>query len=495
MIELSARTRERNLELMADGPLDVLVVGGGIVGAGVALDAASRGLTVALVEKDDFASGTSGRSSRMIHGGARYLRRGEFKLVYESLRERGVLLRIAPHLVRPIPFVTPLRRVRDRLPIGVGLTLYDALAMGRNIASHRRVGEEEVVRLAPGLRPSPGYVYWDCRTDDARLVIEIIRRAARQGALVTNHAEVVGLLGDGSVRGARVAASDRSLEIQARVTVNATGVWADRVHALADPNTPRLRPSKGVHLVFDRARLPIRSAVAVPSLVAYGSFFVLIPWGPRVYVGPTDTPYEGSIEDPTVEPDDVSVILASLERAFQGAVTEADVLATWSGVRPLLDSGPGETRDLSRRHVVLDGPPGLITVTGGKLTTYRSIAEQVVDRACRLLRRGGRARTAHLPLGLTQPFGVAVGLAEEAVGAIGLAPGAGRRLVERYGDDWEEVTGRIRSDRVLGDPVVEGLPVLNVELELARQREMALTEEDVLVRRTRLALMGSAVRS
>ena len=491
MFELSARTREVHLERMSEDVLDVLVVGGGIVGAGVALDAASRGLTVALVEKGDFASGTSGRSSRMIHGGARYLQRGEFRLVYESLRERGVLLRIAPHLVRPVPFVTPLARLRDRIPIGLGLTLYDALALGRNISPHRRVSDEEIGRLVPGLAGrSPGYVYWDCLTDDARLVIEIIRQAVRHGALVANRAEVVGLLGEGGVHGARVVASDRPLEIRARITVNATGAWADRVHALADRYPPRLRPSKGIHLVFDRARMPIRCAAAVPSLVAYGSFFVLIPWGPRVYVGPTDTPYEGSIESPTVEKEDVSTVLASLERAFQGGFSESDVLATWSGVRPLLDGGRGDTRDLSRRHVILDGPPGFLTVTGGKLTTFRAIAEQVVDRACRVLRRGARARTAEMPLGLSGPLRAAIAAAERAVDRLDVPPGTGRRLVERYGDDWEAVAGLMRADPSLGEPVVEGLPVLKVELELARHREMALTEEDVMVRRTRLQPMG-----
>lgn len=496
MFELSAETRATHLDRMAEGVLDVLVIGGGIVGAGVALDAASRGLRVALVEKDDFASGTSGRSSRMIHGGARYLQRGQVGLVYESLRERGVLLRIAPHLVRPLPFVTPLHRARDRIPIGLGLTLYDALAMGRNISAHRTVSEEEVARLVPGLaRRSRGFVYWDCGTDDARLVIEIVRQAARHGALVANRAEVVDLLDGGSVRGARIVASDRSLEVRAKVTVNATGAWADRVHALGDAHPPRLRPSKGIHLVFDRARLPIRCAVAVPSLVAYGSFFVLLPWGPRVYVGPTDTPYDGSLESPTVEASDASIILASLERAFGAGLTEADVLASWAGVRPLLDRGQGDTRDLSRRHVILDGPPGLLTVTGGKLTTYRSIAEAVVDRACGSLGRGGRARTARMPLGLTRPFPAAVAAAEEVAGTIGLSPGGGRRLVERYGDDWEAAARLIGEERALGEPVVEGLPVLKVELELARRREMATTEDDVMVRRTRLALMGSSVRS
>jgi glycerol-3-phosphate dehydrogenase len=498
MMELSAETRARHLEGMAGSEVDVLVIGGGITGAGVALDAASRGLSVALVERDDFASGTSGRSSRMIHGGARYLRYGAVGLVYESLRERRLLMLRAPHLVRPIPFLVPVRGALNRVPFRAALTIYDVLATGRNIASHRHVGEEEVARLAPGLaRSTPGLIYWDCRTDDARLVIEVLRQAAGFGALIANRAEVTGLIGEGSVRGARVTdrAGGGALEINARMTVNATGAWADRVHALADPKPPRLRPSKGIHLVLDRARLPIRSAVVLPSVAEKRALFVMIPWGPRVYVGPTDTAYEGPIDSPTVDEDDIEVVLGSVERAFPSGLTVGDVLASWAGVRPLLDSGAGATRDLSRRYVVLTEPPGMITVTGGKLTTYRAMAEQVTDRASRALGRGGRSRTSRLPLGLTRSFPAAATAAEAAARPLKLPLGAGRRLVERYGDDWEGALTLIRDEPELGEPAVAGLPVLRVELELAERREMALSDEDVLVRRTRLALMDARLTS
>ena len=494
MLELSAATRARNLEAMADGTVDVLVIGGGIVGAGVALDAASRGLSVALVERDDFASGTAGRSSSLIHGGLRYLQHGAVGLVRESLRERGLLLRRAPHLVRPLPHLLPLGRFTSSVPFRVGLTLYDALAVGRNIAAHRSVGEAEVARLAPGLRRrGRGLLYWDCKTDDARLVIEIVRQAAASGALVANRAEVKDLLGEGTVQGARLV--DRlgggTIEVRARVTVNATGAWAGEVQALAGSRPPRLRPSKGIHLVFDRARLPIRSAVLVPSVAERGAMFVMVPWGPRVYVGPTDTPYDGPIDSPAVDDGDVDVVLASVERAFPHGFTASDVLASWAGVRPLLDSGPGSTRDLSRRHAVFTEPPGLITVTGGKLTTFRSMAEEVTDLASAHLRRGGPCRTASLPLGLTGEYPRAVADAEAASERLGLPTGSGRRLVERYGDDWTEAAAMIDADPSLGDSAVEGLPVLRVEQELAKRREMALDEEDVMVRRTRLALMGA----
>jgi glycerol-3-phosphate dehydrogenase len=495
MLELSAATRQAHLARMADGPLDVLVVGGGITGAGVALDAASRGLSVALVERDDFASGTSGRSSRLIHGGARYLRYGDLGLVYESLRERTLLLRLAPHLVRPLAFVFPVRRRRDRVALGTGLSVYDGLAVGRNLARHRPVTEEEVAEAAPGiLRPSPGYRYWDCRTDDARMVIEVLRAAAGFGALIANRAEVAGFLGEGRVRGARVldTVSGGTLEVRARIVVNATGVWASRVQGMARGRTSRLRPSKGVHLVFERSRLPVRAAILVTSVAGDGSQIFLIPWGPRVIAGTTDTPYDGPLESPTVDPDDLELVLGSIERAFGPVVGEEHVRASWAGVRPLLDRGGGSTRDISRRHVIFDEPDGILGITGGKFTAYRAMAEEVTDRVCRILGTGGRSRTKVIPLGLTRSLAPELARAETVGREAGLEPGAGPRLVGRYGDDWTEAWDMIREDPSLGAPLAEGLPVLRVEARMAERRELALEEEDVLVRRTRLATMDRA---
>ena len=495
MLELSAATRQASLTRMAEEEFDLLVIGGGITGAGVALDASARGLSVALVEREDFASGTSGRSSRLIHGGIRYLRHGEVGLVYESLRERQVLRRVAPHLVRPLGFLTPVRRPVNRAYVGLGLAMYAALAAGRNVGRHRWVDASEVGRLAPTLaRRSGGYLSFDCRTDDARLTTEIIRAAAAQGAEVANHAEVRGLTGQGRVAGAVVTdrVSGSSLEVRARTVVNATGVWAARVHELAAPVTQGLRPSKGIHVVLPLERLPIRVAVVTPSLAGRGAMVFAIPWGPRVYAGTTDTEYRGPLEDPPVEAEDVEVVVGSLARAFGGDLGPADVRSSWAGVRPLLDTGRGATRDLSRRHVIAEDPPGLLTVTGGKLTTYRIMAEQVVNRVCRSLGRGDRCATRHLPLGLTRPLLSELGRAATEAERAGLPPDAGRRLVLRYGDDWEEAMERIREEPSLGQRAVPDLPVLTVELELARVREMALTDDDVLVRRTRLATMDAA---
>lgn len=481
---------------MAGREVDVLVIGGGITGAGVALDAASRGLSVGLVEREDFAAGTSGRSSRLIHGGARYLQHGELGLVSEAIRERRLLLRLAPHLVRPQAFLVPVRGWSNRLYVGFGLSLYDAVASGRNVRRHQWVPADEVVRLAPSLRRrSGGYVSWDCRTDDARLTLEVLRQAVRHGALVANHAEVEDFAGHGRVRGAgvRERLTGSGFGVRARITVNATGAWADRVNALAAPPPRRLRPSKGIHVVLERSRLPVGSGVIIPS-AAEGFIFVL-PWGPRVYAGTTDTSHRGPLDRPTVEPEDVDVVLDSLGRAFGGDLGPSDVRASWAGIRPLLDTGRGATRGLSRRHVVYEDPPGLVTVTGGKLTTYRAMGEEVVDHVCRSLGKGGRCRTGGIRLGLSESATAATARATEAATGLGEDTSLGARLVARYGDDWEEALRLIAEDRALAEEVVPSLPVRAVELELARTREMALTEEDVLERRTRLTTMDRAAAS
>lgn len=494
MRALSAETRSRDLSEMADRSLDVLVVGGGATGAGVALDAASRGFQVGLVEREDFAAGTSGRSSRLIHGGLRYLRHGEVGIVRESLRERAVLMRLAPHLVRRLPLLVPARRRLLRLAVAAGLTASDLLAAGHRIGGHRRVGDEEGRRIAPGLaRSAAGYVMYDGRTDDARLTLEVVRRAAANGALIANHAEVVALGGEGRVRAATVAdaISGEALEIRARVFVNATGAWADRVQGLAADRTPRLRPSKGVHLVFDRERIPLHGGLFVPSVADRFGFVFAIPWGPRVYAGTTDTPYEGDLAEPGVDPDDEAIVLASLERALRTGLERADILSSWAGVRPLLDTDRGSTRDLSRRHIVYEDPPGLVTVTGGKLTTYRAMAEEVTDLVARRLGGGPASRTATLPLGLTEPLAAALARSAAAARDLGAPAALGHRLVALYGDDWPDALALAREDPSLADPLVPGLPVRRLEVRIAREREMALTDDDLLVRRTRLAAMDA----
>ncbi|HEX2090074.1 MAG TPA: glycerol-3-phosphate dehydrogenase/oxidase [Actinomycetota bacterium] len=496
MLAFSGETRRTALQRMAESELDVLVIGGGITGCGVALDAVSRGLSVGLVEKEDFASGTSGRSSRLIHGGMRYLQHFEFGLVQESLRERAILRRIAPHLVRPIPLYGPMPKLLRRLWFRVGFSVYDGLAVGRNIARHRGVDSEEMHRALPGLAwPAKGTVYHECRTDDARLTLEVARTASGLGALVGNHAEVTGLLGDERVRGARVVdrVTGESAEIRARVTVNATGVWAEQVHSLGTGSTVRLRPSKGIHLVFREGAVGTRAGVILPSAAHDKRLIFLIPWEGRVYAGTTDTEYTGDLADPPVTDDDRDYLLAAVTRAFP-SVTKDDVVASWAGLRPLLATDKGSTADLSRKHAIYETPPGLITITGGKLTTFRAMAEELVDGVAKSLGNRNRSRTRKIPLGLHADLQGALARTGSEAERVGLGAEVGRRFVYRFGDDWTEALRLIRENPSLGEPAVDGLPVLRVELELARTREMALTDDDVLVRRTRVTTMDHRVR-
>ncbi|HYB16628.1 MAG TPA: glycerol-3-phosphate dehydrogenase/oxidase [Streptosporangiaceae bacterium] len=498
MLPFSAQTRSANLARMAEERFDVLVIGGGITGVGIALDAASRGFSVALVEKDDFASGTSGRSSRLIHGGLRYLEQRDFGLVRESLRERGILFRLAPHLVRPVPMYMLADTFASRARYRLGLAGYELLAAGRNIGYHRSVTARQVREAIPGFGGwCGGYRYFECRTDDARLTIEVARAAQAFGAVLANHTRVEGLLGGARVTGATAVdqVTGQRLDIRARATVNAGGVWADRVRDLAAGGTDRLLPSKGVHLVFAPEAVRTKAAVVVPSAADDGRFIFCVPWEDRVYAGTTDTPYSGDMDHPTVDDSDRDYIVSAVAQAFPG-VTGRDVVASWAGLRPLLSGTRDDARtyDLSRKHVVVEDPPGLFTITGGKLTTYRAMAEDLTDRMCAALGFGGPCLTRRVPIGLHGPAEQAVRLATAEVARRGLAPGAGARLVQRYGDDWREAVRMIGRDPGLGEPAADGLPVLNVELDLARSREMAITDEDVFVRRTRLTTRDASVR-
>jgi glycerol-3-phosphate dehydrogenase len=502
MLPFSAQTRAANLARMAEGRFDVLVIGGGITGVGVALDAAVRGLSVALVEKDDFASGTSGRSSRLIHGGFRYLEHREFGLVHEALRERKILLRLAPQVVRPVPMYLLADSLGSRAFYRLGLAAYDLLAAGRNVGLHQAAREEQVRNAIPGLAGrSRGYRYFECQADDARLTIEVARAAQTFGAVLANHAQAVDLLGGARVAGAVAvdAITGERFEIRARTVVNAAGVWADRIRGLAAPGPERLVPSKGAHLVFAPGAVRAKAGLVVPSAAHDGRFVFVVPWENRVYAGTTDTLYCGDLDNPAVDDSDRDYILAAVAQYFP-AVTGRDVVAAWAGLRPLLGQDQRasgvetEARDLARSHAIFEDPPGLLTLVGGKLTTYRAMAEDLVDRIAGSLGAAGRCRTQNIPLGLHGSAGEAVRMAGAEVARLGLPPRAAARLVQRYGDDWHHAVRLIAEDRSLGAPVVAGLPVLNVELELARSREMAITAEDVFVRRTRLTTRDASVR-
>jgi glycerol-3-phosphate dehydrogenase len=485
--------RAETLGRLRDEEFDILVVGGGITGAGAALDAASRGFRTALVEREDFASGTSSKSSKLVHGGLRYLQQREVRLVYENLAERQRALRNAPHLVRPLPFLLPIftkdgifnRRLARAF--GSVLWMYDltgGLRIGRR---HRRVTKETALTHMPTLRAdrvAGAYVYYDAQADDARLTLTLCRTAAARGAAVANYATVTALLKDdtGRVSGARVNAGADDLEVRARVVVNAAGVWADDVRALDEGTHPdAIRPAKGIHVTVPWAKVRNDIAVVIPVPKDRRSVFV-VPWGDLTYVGTTDTDYDGPLDTPQCTPDDVAYLLGALNTWTTSSVDKDDVVGTWAGLRPLLRSARSErTADLSRRHAVQRSDTGLITITGGKLTTYRKMAADAVDEASDLLGRRTRSRTKRLRL----------------LGADGSAPvldqaepSVHEHLAHRYGTEAAGIHELLAGDPTLGEELVPGLPYLRAEAVYAVRAEMARTLDDVLARRTRARLLA-----
>ncbi len=489
----AAFDRVEALRRLADEEFDVLVVGGGITGAGCALDAASRGLRTALVERDDFASGTSSKSSKLVHGGIRYLQQREFALVYEGLAERQRALRNAPHLVRVLPFLIPILS-KDGLvdprvarALGAALWMYDLTGGLRIRKTHERVDRERAQALMPSLRGdllASAYLFYDARTDDARLTLCLARTAAAHGATVANRAAVADITKgpDGGVQAVTVRADGSEFDVRARVVVNATGVWADDVRALDEGSHPAsIRPAKGVHLTVPWSKVRNEIAVILPVPKDRRSVFV-VPWGDFTYVGTTDTDYDGSIDDPQCTPADVEYLLGALNRALDRPVAVGDVTGTWAGVRPLLRAASSaRTADLSRRHGVRVSPSGVITVTGGKLTTYRRMAADSIDQAARLLRRRGHSRTSRLGLlgsdGFVPP-------------PAGDEPSRHEHLAYRYGTEAEFVLQLLRDEPGLRAPLVPGLPYLRAEAVYAVRHEMARTLDDVLTRRTRARLLA-----
>ncbi|MGI8795291.1 MAG: FAD-dependent oxidoreductase [Acidimicrobiia bacterium] len=490
----SSFDRSEALRRLGEERFDVLVVGGGITGAGVALDAASRGFRTALVERHDFASGTSSKSSKLIHGGLRYLQQREFVLVYENLAERQVALRNAPHLVRVLPFLVPLM-TRDGLfnrklarAFGTALWMYDLTGGLRIGKRHSRISKEKALVHMPTLRPdrlSGAYVYYDARTDDARLTLALCRSAAAHGAVVANYAGVTGVLKDdqGKVRGARIEADGESIEVGADSVVNAAGVWADEVRRLDEGNDPdSLRPAKGIHITVPWAKVRNDMAAIIPVPKDKRSVFV-VPWGDLTYVGTTDTDYDGPIDDAQCAPEDIAYLLGALNATVTEPVTEADVVGTWAGLRPLLRDATSErTADLSRRHAVGRSESGVVTVTGGKLTTYRKMADDTVDVVAAFLgKRRRRCRTKRLRL---------VGGEGFEPPAESLEPSTHSHLAGRYGTEADAVQELIEADPALGEPLVPGLPYLRAEAVFAVRHEMARTLDDVLARRTRARLLA-----
>lgn len=489
------------MPVLAEREWDLLVIGGGITGAGIARDAALRGLQVALVDRHDLGWGTSSRSSRLIHGGLRYLEQGRLGLVFESLRERRRLLRLAPHLVRPQPFILPVHR-GDRVPrwkLTIGLALYDLLAWRGNLPRHRPLGKRALLRREPLLRErglTGGALYYDAQCDDARLVVAAARSAARHGAAIATWTAVTALhRHDGRIAEADIEdqLSGAGGRLRFKVVVNATGPWTDMVRRLEDPAAaPLLRPTKGSHIVFPRDRVGHRHAITFTSPID-GRVMFILPWGEYSYAGTTDTDSDDSPERIAATRDDVHYLLRSVNALFPHAhLGEEDLVATWAALRPLIaadeHAGPSQ---LSREHRLLEGPHGMLSIVGGKLTTWRRMAAEVVDRVERLLQRHGgrqpagdrRSRTEPLPGGETRATAEFVRQAAET----GLNDATAQHLVRHYGTETAAIANLVRERPELAAPLHPTHPAIEAEVVHVARREFAARVEDVLVRRIHLA--------
>ena len=503
--------RVHNLTSLGSERFDVLVIGGGVTGAGVALDAVVRGYKVALVEKVDFASGTSSKSTKLAHGGIRYLPNFDFALVHEALVERGLLLQNAPFLVHPLGFVLPLYQ-GDRHPVGMpfttpggiglgllldmGLWLYDLMAGRRTAGRHHHLSRKNVLKLAPALVTKglkDGYVYYDGQTNDARLTMALIRTAAQYGATITNYTEVTSfIIEQGKICGAHIhdTLGDQELTVRARHIVNATGVYSEQVEALTgtEPQV-RIEPSKGVHLVLSREDLELGDyAIVLPETEDKRILFI-VPWGSRAIFGTTDTG-SGDLDHPTATSEDIAYLLKYLNRYLSVRLTEADIISSYAGYRPLVSSRTSKhsTAKLSRTHAVLESSSGLVTIVGGKLTTYRRMAQDTVD----VLNRRDGTRPLHptqsLPLqGSAARPTMKRDIASKGA-ALGLSPQTIEHLGKSHGSNAVEVLDLVASDASLAALLIDDLPYIRAEVVYACRQEMAMTPYDVLGRRTSITL-------
>jgi glycerol-3-phosphate dehydrogenase len=508
-------TRAGAIEAIAGRHFEVVVIGGGITGAGVALDAASRGYSVALLERGDYAVGTSSRSSKMVHGGLRYLQNFDLGLVREALLERQLMVQLAPHLVYPTPFLVPAlgEERRDR-KLGLGLNAYDVMAttrVGRGRREmrsskeededfywspdrHRTIDRDEVLEMVPALAardPKDAYLFYDCQTDDVRLVLTILGEAERFGAAMLNGAEATEVLSaNGRASGVAFveAESGERMEVGADNVVNATGVWADRIRpeeVVGEEDVPRISPSRGTHLLLDQADLPMGSAACIVPAGA-GRMIFSLPWYGRTLIGTTDNDYDGDIDEPKPAPDDTEYLLDAINAFFGTSLGVSDLVGAYAGVRPLLSTGdPRKSVDISRKAELYETSSGMLTITGGKLTTWRRMAKQTVDR---LVERDGRAapcHTAEIPLGMeARP--------DDLQAPEGVGEGALAQLAFRYGHAARAVLDLARGDSKLAAPIVPGRPDLLAEAVVAARLEQARTVADVLLRRTRLGILAAS---
>jgi glycerol-3-phosphate dehydrogenase len=499
MADLSPAAREDAMARMTEQELDILVVGGGVVGAGSALDAVTRGLTTAIVEGRDWASGTSSRSSKLIHGGLRYLEMLDFGLVREALRERGLLLdRIAPHLVRPVRFLYPLQhRFWERPYVGAGIALYDTMAYASGTAHgldhHRHLTRKHALREAPCLRPDSltgAIQYSDAQVDDARHTLTVVRTAASFGALAANGAQVVGFLRQGErVTGATVKDTEtgRTFEVRAKQVINATGVWTDDTQALADTRGQfHVRASKGIHLVVPRDRLQSNTGIILRT---EKSVLFIIPWGRHWIIGTTDTDWSLDKQHPAASASDIDYLLEHVNAVIQSPLTREDVEGVYAGLRPLLTGESESTSKLSREHVVGHPVPGLVVVAGGKYTTYRVMAADAVDEAARSLdARVPDSCTDQVPLTGADGYRALWNQRRALAASTGVHVARIEHLLNRYGSCVHELLALLREEPSLGTPLPGADDYLQVEALYAVTHEGARHLDDVLARRTRISI-------
>ncbi|MFE0350533.1 glycerol-3-phosphate dehydrogenase/oxidase [Streptomyces griseoluteus] len=496
---LDPAQRAGALAEMTERELDVLVVGGGIVGAGTALDAATRGLSTGLVEARDWASGTSSRSSKLIHGGLRYLEMLDFPLVREALKERGLLLeRLAPHLVKPVPFLYPLQhRGWERLYAGTGVALYDVMSLapghGRGLPRHRHLSRNRALRVAPCLRKDAlvgALQYYDAEVDDARFVATLVRTAASYGAKVANRARVTGFLREGErVVGVRVedVEGGGEYEIRARQVVNATGVWTDDTQRLVGERGQfHVKASKGIHLVVPRDR--IHSGTGLILRTEKSVLFV-IPWGRHWIVGTTDTAWDLDKAHPAASSADIDYLLERVNSVLAVPLTRDDVEGVYAGLRPLLAGESEATSKLSREHTVAHPVPGLVVVAGGKYTTYRVMAKDAVDAAVHGLdRRVADSVTEEIPLLGAEGYPAMWNARERIAERSGLHVARVEHLLNRYGSTADQLLDLIAADPTLGAPLRHADDYLRAEIVYAASHEGARHLDDVLTRRTRISI-------
>jgi len=507
--------RDQAIATLSSDDFDVLVIGGGITGAGVALDAAARGYSVGLVEKTDFAAGTSSRSSKLVHGGLRYLQKFDVGLVREALLERQLLVKLAPHLVVPLALVVPAfeHQAPNRI-VGLGLNMYDVLSMDRrgrrgrrarkaeasegepwadwSPDRHRTISGEEVVELVPALAhrdPTSGYLFYDCQTDDVRLVLTVLGEAERFGTICANGVEVIELVEEEG-RAAGVICSDahsgERFVVRAANVVNATGVWADRLRPEelhAEAEVPVIRPSRGTHITLAHETLPLAAGVIVPA--GAGRTIFALPWLGRTLIGTTDTDYDGDIDAVSPAAEDLDYLLSAVNEFFATELTRVDITGAHAGVRPLIAIGdPKKSVDISRKAELYETSSGLVTITGGKLTTWRRMAKLAVDRLVEREAREAPCRTQEIPLGQAVA-------SEELARVEGVPDESYPALAARYGYAAHAVLEVAGERPELAGPVVPGRPDLLAELVFAARREQAGALADVLLRRTRLGVVAA----